>query len=327
MKKVSFIIPVFNEEKNLPALFEEIDKIWQSFLNNKYQLEVILVDDGSLDQSWIEILKKQSSGSFYFLKGLKLSRNFGKEAATTAGIYESSGDCLIMIDADLQHPIEKVKEFLEKWEQGGEVVIGLRKGDKEKALFNRVGAFLFYRIMNLIAEPDSKIIPYATDFRLIDKKVAREYKKFSEHNRITRGLIDWLGFKRDFIEFEANSRLWGKPAYTKIKLIKLALSGFVSNSLFPLKIAGYLGVLITFFSGLLGLFIFIEKYLLNDPLELHFSGPATLAVINLFLIGIVLSCLGLIALYIGKIHYESMNRPLFIIQTKTSENEENQRYI
>ena len=163
-----------------------------------------------------------------------------------------------------------------------------------------------------------EIVSQATDFRLLDKEVINEFNKMTERNRMTRALIDWMGFKRQYISFEANERLHGEASYSFWKLLRLAFNSVISFSLFPLRIAGYLGIFITLISGLLGLFIFITKYVMGS---MEFSGPAILAVVTLFLIGIVLICLGLIALYIANIHGEVSNRPLYIIRKSTSNTE------
>jgi dolichol-phosphate mannosyltransferase len=316
MKKlISIIIPVYNEEENIPLVYDELKKVCQSeTLANRYNFEFIFVNDGSNDNSG-EFLVKLSSDDDR-VKLIEFSRNFGKEIATTAGINNCHGNAAIIVDADLQHPIELIPEFLQKWEDGAEVVVGVRKGNAGEGVIKKIGSYLFYKTINQIAE--TKITPNATDYRLIDKKVIAEFNRFTERNRITRGLIDWLGFKTDFIHFQARPRKAGNASYSYLKLTKLALSSFVSHSFFPLRLAGYLGVIITFFSGLLGLFIFVEKYILNDPWAFHFSWPAILAVINLFLIGIVLSCLGLIALYIANIHNEVTNRPMYVIRRRKS---------
>lgn len=162
----------------------------------------------------------------------------------------------------------------------------------------------------------TKITANATDFRLVDRKVIDEFNRLTEHNRITRGLLDWLGFKREYVYFEAQPRANGKVSYNKIKLFKLATSALITHSLFPLRFAGYLGLIIILFSGPLGLFIFIDKYLIGDPFGYNFSGPAVLAVLILFLVGIILCCLGLIALYIGNIQSEVLNRPIYIVRSK-----------
>ncbi|MCK5320102.1 glycosyltransferase family 2 protein [Candidatus Parcubacteria bacterium] len=305
-KLISIIIPTYNEAENIPFIHNDIKNI---FKNIPYRCEMIFVNDGSFDKTQ-EILKNLA-GKDRQIKYLEFSRNFGKEMATTAGINRCKGDACLMIDADLQHPVKLIPKFIEKWEAGAETVIGIRRENNGEGIVKRFGSFLFYKFMNSVGE--TKIIPNATDFRLIDRKIVNEFNKFTEGNRITRGLLDWLGFKKDFVYFKANKRMRGKAGYNPCKLFGLTVDTLVGHSLFLLKLVGKLGVVIVLISGFLGIFIFIEKYILNDPLRLNFSGPAILAVIILFLIGIVLVCLGLIALYIGNIQNEVANRPLYVI--------------
>jgi len=307
---ISVIVPVYNEEQNVSPLYKKLTEVL-SRLDEKYDYEIIFVNDGSKDKSG-EIIENLSLYDEK-VKYIEFSRNFGKEIATTAGIHNARGDTVITIDADMQHPPELIPQFIYKWERGAEIVIGIRMNNSEK-LFKKIGSLLFYKIINLIGE--TKIIPQATDFRLLDKKVTGAFNNFTERNRITRGLLDWLGFEKDFLYFTANKRKNGQPKYSFWKLVKLAGSAFVSHSVFPLKLAGYLGIVITFLSGMLGLFIFIEKYILGDPLHMNFSGPAILAVIILFLVGIILICLGLVALYIANIHNEVINRPMYVVRKK-----------
>lgn len=310
-KLISVIVPIFNEEKNIPLLYSELRHVFEN-LKEKYDYEFIFIDDGSRDKS-IRILNELAEND-QDVKVLGFSRNFGKEIATTAGINHSNGDSVIIMDADLQHPPKLIPEFLKKWEEGAEVVIGRREKVQKIDLPKRLGSFFYYRISNAISEV--KVKPNETDFRLLDRKVVDAFNEFSEKNRITRGLIDWLGFKRAYINFSAPARKHGKAGYSYPKLIRLALSSFISNSLFPLKLAGYLGLFIVLLFGISGLFVLIEKYILADPLELHISGVAVLAIIVTFLIGLVLSCLGLIALYIGNINYEVANRPLYVLRSR-----------
>lgn len=317
-KLISIIIPVYNEEKNLLPLYDGVIKALEK---TDCDHEIIFIDDGSRDSS-LEKLKSIAE-SDENIKILEFSRNFGKEIAVTAGINHCLGDACIMIDADLQHPPNLITEFIKKWEDGAEVVVGVRKENNEKNLAKKLGSLLFYKIMGKISETD--ITPNATDFRLLDRTVVDAFNRFSERNRMTRALIDWLGFDREYVYFKAEKRMSGKAGYSFFKLLKLALSGFISHSLFPLKFAGYLGIVITFFSGTLGLFIFIEKYILNDPWGLSFSGPAILAVIILFLVGIVLVCLGLIALYIANIHGEVIGRPLYVIKNTIKDKDDNRK--
>jgi len=209
----------------------------------------------------------------------------------------------------LQHPIEKIPEFIEKWEGGAEVVVGVREKNRGEGLVKKIGSYFFYKIINRIS--DMEIVTRATDFRLLDRIVIDEFNRLTEKNRMTRALIDWLGFRRDYVHFEANERIFGAPSYGFWKLTRLAFNSVISFSLFPLKLAGYLGIIITLGSGLLGIFVMFDRYISK---EFGFSGSAILAVVILFLIGIVLICLGFIALYIANIHAEVTNRPMYIIR-------------
>lgn len=326
-KTISIVVPVFNEEANIKELTEKLLTVFERL---SYDYEIIFVNDGSNDSSGEiikEILEKNQriSGEKVSpneerasekrngkIKYLEFSRNFGKEMATTAGLNNCTGDCAIIVDADLQHPPEMIPVFIAEWEKNFEVVVGIRKKSKGDTLIKVLGSKLFYKIMSKISETD--ITPNSTDFRLVDRKVIDVFNQCTERTRITRGLIAWLGFKKTFIEFEASKRVNGKAGYSTPKLIKLALSSFVAMSLFPLKVAGYLGIFITLIAGTLGIFIFTEKFIFGNPLG--FTWLATLIVMNLFLIGIVLSCLGLIALYIATINTEVVGRPMYIIREK-----------
>jgi glycosyltransferase involved in cell wall biosynthesis len=308
-KRISIVIPAYNEERNLPALFDALKK---TFTTLDADAEFIFIDDGSTDTS-LAVMEKLASQDPR-VRVIGLSRNFGKEIATTAGVHACTGDACIMIDADLQHPVELIPEFIRRWRGGAEVVVGVRESDADATSFRRLSSSAFYALMNAIAE--TPITPNATDFRLLDRAVIDEFNRFTERRRMTRALIDWLGFRREYVPFSANRRNEGVTRYGTLCRLRLAMSSIVSHSLFPLKLAGYLGVLITLVAGALGLFILVEKYFLRDPLHMGFSGSAILAVINLFLVGIMLSCLGLIALYIANIHGEVINRPLYAVRVR-----------
>ena len=308
-KLISIIIPVFNEEENIPKIHLELLNVFDA-QKSKYNFEVIFVDDGSLDKS-PEILEKLTKRNKN-IKYIQFSRNFGKEIATSAGIHNAKGDAAIMIDADLQHPPKLIPKFIEKWEAGADIVVGVRKNNDCEAKFKRFCSFIYYKIMNRIGK--THITPNATDYRLIDKKVIKAFNRFTERDRITRGLLAWLGFKKEFIHFKTNPRESGKPTYSYLKLTKLAISSIVSHSLFPLKFAGYLGIIITPVFGILGLFILIEDVILKDPMGLNTTGTAMLGVLLIFLVGIILMSLGLIALYIAEIQSEVINRPMYVIR-------------
>jgi len=310
MKKlISIIIPAYNEEKNLEVLYNITTQTFVP-LAGQYDYEIIFIDDGSLDGT-SEVIQRMAVKD-QRVKYIEFSRNFGKEMATSAGLDAASGDAAIMIDADLQHPVESIPLFLEKWQAGAEVVVGVRNKNKGEGWIKRIGSYFFYKIMDAISE--TKITPQATDFRLLDKKVILAFRRFTEHSRMTRGLIAWLGFKRDYVYFDARERASGQAGYSKSKLIKLALSSMIAHSLFPLRLAGYLGIIITLLFGTSGFLLFIAKYLFKNSFAMSFSGPAQLAILIVFLIGLVLACLGLVALYIANIQAEVANRPKYVIR-------------
>jgi dolichol-phosphate mannosyltransferase len=307
-KLISIVIPVYNEEKNISLIYDKIIKIWDN-LKERYDYEIIFINDGSEDRS-IDILESLANRDNK-VKYLEFARNFGKEIAITAGIKHTQGKAVIIMDGDLQHPPELIPQIIANWRNGAEIVIGVRKKNTKAPLTKKIGSYFFYKISNLISE--TKIVPHETDYRLLDRKVVYEFNKFTEKNRIARGLIDWLGFRKDYFYFTSPDRKFGRAGYGYLKLTKLALSSFVAHSLFPLKLAGYLGIFVTVFSGLLGIFILINNYILKNAM---FSGLTIVVVTVMFLIGIVLCCLGLIALYIGNIHTEIANRPLYVLRSK-----------
>jgi polyisoprenyl-phosphate glycosyltransferase len=307
---VTLVIPVHNEVGNLEW---HHSKIIDFFTKNDVKRELIYVDDGSTDGS-LDIIK-QFSAKDASTKYISLSRNFGKEAATSAGIKLSAGDVVVMIDADGQHPVELIDRFLEEWHNGYDVVIGVRKYNQNEGFVKRYGSKLYNMILSSITSSDT--VSGSTDFRLIDRKVADEFNALTEHNRITRGLIDWLGFKRTHVDFVSAARHSGKAAYSFGKLVVLALHSFTSQSTKPLQFTGFLGSIVTILSALAAIFLIIEKYLLNDPLNLAVTGTAILALFLSFLVGLVLICQWLLALYVESIHNETQNRPLYIIDKKS----------
>lgn len=308
MKKISIVVPAHNEEANIPLLVKEVESVFSTLKDFTYEL--VIVDDGSRDNT-MNVIKDESQKNTN-IKYLEFSKNFGKEAATSAGIHYASGDAVLSLDADLQHPPSLVPDFIKKWEEGYDVVIGVRTKNMGTTFVKRFLSALYYKIINSIST--TEIVRGATDYRLIDRRVVDEFNRLTEHERMTRGLIDWLGFKRCYINFVAGERANGEAAYSYLKLIKLAISSSVAHSLFPLKLAGYLGLFITITSGMVGFLVFVNRYIFDDYMSWHISGPAQLAILMIFFIGIVLCCLGLIALYIGNIIHEVTGRPLYVVR-------------
>ena len=310
-KLVSLIVPVYNEEQNIEPMYEACKNAMKTI--PAYNWELIFINDGSKDNSFATLSKialKDKS-----VKALDFSRNFGKEVALTAGIQNCSddADAAIFMDADLQHPPELIPQFIEKWEQGADIVASIRKATKKKAFIKDIGSKIFYSIMNKNA--DSPLTQNATDFKLIDKKVISVLQKFTEHNRMFRGLIDWLGFKTEYIEFVAPERIHGEATYSLIKLTRLAVNSMTSFSLFPLRVTGYFGVFIFTVSFILLCVMSVFKFILQSPM---FTSIAFVIVLNTLILGIVLMALGLIALYIGQIRDEVVNRPLYVVRERVN---------
>lgn len=305
---VSIIVPCFNEHDNVAPFFKELKR---AIAKTHYTYEFIFVDDGSSDATIRSI--RQLAKKDRRVLPLQLARNFGKEIAITAGVHAAQGDAAITIDVDLQHPPRLIPEFLSKWEDGAEVVIGIRERNKIYANGpKRWGSHMFYAIMGAIS--DVELIPGATDYRLIDRVVIEEFNRFTERNRMTRGLIDWLGFDYDTITFEPEKRRHGTAAYSLRKLFGLAFNSFVAMSLLPLKLAGYIGVSIMLLSGLTGVFVLVEQEILGDPMGLAITGTGELAILLVFLVGLMLAAIGLIGLYVAAIHTEVINRPLYVVR-------------
>jgi len=303
---LSVVVPVYNESAGLIHFHELLSSQLDKFGPDSY--EIIYCDDGSQDDS-AKIIRELSAKDSR-VKLLKLSRNFGKEIATTAGLHAAVGQAIITIDGDGQHPPELIGEFLKKWRDGAKVVVGLRTSNHKEGWMKRYGSKLFYRFFNRFM--GVKIIPGSTDYRLIDRAVQQDFVRMTERNRITRGLIDWLGYRREYVKFAANPRLHGEAGYSFKKLFKLAIDSVVSLSISPLYISAYIGAVVLPLSVLIGLFMVIDS-LVGDPLGLNITGSAYIVVLLLFLVGVLLVSQGIIGLYLSHIHTETQNRPLYVI--------------
>lgn len=308
---LSIVVPVYNEASGLLGFHKKLIDIAQKTTSSSY--EIIYCDDGSTDDSALVIRQLSKDNPAVVL--LKLSRNFGKEISTTAGIHVARGQAIITLDADGQHPLELIPEFLRRWQAGARVVVGVRTANHKEGLVKRFGSKLFYRLFNRLS--GMRLLPGSTDYRLIDRTVQREFMKMSERSRITRGLIDWLGFERSYIKFRANPRLSDQAGYSNKKLFKLAIDSIVSLSLSPLYVSAYIGAVVLPLSALLGVGMLLNT-VFGDPLSLHVTGSAYIVVLILFLVGILLVSQGIIGLYLSHIHTETQNRPLYIIDKGNS---------
>ncbi len=308
-KLISVVLPSYREEKNVPLVYLELTKVLLK-ITDKYDYEIIFVNDGSPDDTWEEIAKLCDKDER--VKGVNLSRNFGKEIALTAGVEVANGDAVITLDGDGQHPVERIPDFVAEWEKWYLIVYNKRPQTKGAGVFKKFSSKLFYKVYNALS--DFKLEEGTTDYRLLDRKMVENFKKFWEKNRMYRGLTDWMGYKKKALVFDARERLdGGDSTYGYKALYNLAVNSLTSFSVIPLRLVGYLGFLMTIISSLLFIFIIVDKFTID---KFNFSNIAAILLINTTLIGIVLMGMGLMALYIAKIHQEVQGRPMYLIQDK-----------
>ena len=305
---ISLVIPMFNEEENIRELYERSKKTLETIGSH----EIIFVNDGSRDRTLEKILELADKDKN--VKIIDFSRNFGHQTAITAGMDNSQGEVVVIMDGDLQDTPETILELVKKWKEGYEVVYAKRRTRKD-SFFKRATAYAFYRIIKKIANID--ITEDTGDFCLLDKKVIDALKKIKEHSRFVRGLTSWVGFKKGIILFDREERKRGNTSYPLKKMLKFAYDGITSFSYFPLKMATYLGVFSAFMGFIWGIYAIYQK--IYNP-ETTVPGWTTVVVAIFFLGGIQLIVLGMIGEYIGRIYTEAQNRPPYIVRQKINFN-------
>ncbi len=299
---ISIIVPVYNEEAAIDIFFAEMRKFLATC---SYQYEIICVNDGSTDNT-LDILKKYANEDKR-IKAVSFSRNFGKERALYAGLKYSSGDAVIPIDVDLQNPPMTIKTFLEKWEEGYDIVYGVRENRENESRLRRFLSKKFYEFYNLISEQKA---PYnAADFRLMDRKVVNAVLRIQEKHLFMKGIFNWVGYKSCPVLYNHADRAAGNSKFNFWKLWNLALDGITGSSTLPLKIWTFVGGGISFISFILALLYLIKNLIWGDPVQ----GFTTLVILILFFGGIQLLALGIFGEYIGRIMLEVKNRPLYIV--------------
>lgn len=307
MKKISVIIPMYYEELVAEECHKRMTNVLKSIDN--YEYEIIYVNDGSKDKT-LEILEEIAKNDENS-KIVSFSRNFGHQAAVTAGLKEVTGDVAVIIDADLQDPPELIPEMLKLWEEGNEVVYGKRKTRDGESIFKLMTAKMFYNTLNALSDVD---IPKDTgDFRLVDRKVVDKMNSLPEHNKFLRGLWSWLGFKQYAFEYERKERFAGKTKYPLKKMLKLASDGIIGFSSKPIKLVGILGfisVIISFLILIYSLVSFIGKF------GNITAGWTSIMFAITFFAGVQLLSLWMISEYIGRIYDETKGRPQYVIDKK-----------
>lgn len=306
--KISIVIPCFNEEEVLPELFDRLASAARTW---GCDWEVICVNDGSHDRTWELVLRQHQLDARWC--GLSLSRNFGHQAAISAGLFHAEGDAVVVLDADLQDAPEMLSQFIDKWRAGFEVVYGIRRRRKEGVL-KRVCYWVFYRLLARLAMNE---IPLDSgDFCLMDRRVVEVLKRMPERNRFVRGLRAWAGFRQTGVEYERSIRAAGEVKYTFRKLLRLALDGIFSFSTVPLTLVSQAGLWISGFALLGILWTLATKLFSGFFAGLGFppvQGFTTIVISVLFLGGIQLLSIGILGEYLGRIYDEVKRRPPWVV--------------
>jgi len=300
--KYSFVIPAFNEEENIPLIFRRIVELSVSLDGN---WELIFINDGSSDQT-LEVLKKLASENNQ-VKYIDLSRNFGHQAALTSGLAHAKGDVIISMDCDLQDPPEIILRMIEKWKDGNDIVYA-RRIERHDSFFKKYTAIGYYKILDKFS--NIRVPRNVGDFRLMNRRSLNELLKLKEKSIYLRGMVSWLGFKYDFVDFNRPERIHGKTGYSLRKMVKLAMDGLLNFSLLPLKI----GFVIGFISIFIG-FFFIG-YMVYDTIFNNnvYQLIKWLVVVLFIFIGFLFILLWIVGEYIGRIYEESKNRPIYVIR-------------
>lgn len=304
-KTYSIVVPVFNEEKNLNELHARLVRV---LLPLGSEFEIIFIDDGSTDGSLqkIEDLRRNDPR----VKYLSFSRNFGHEAASTAGLDHALGHAVILMDADLQDPPEAIPDMIARWKEGYDVVYACRRSRAGESLSRRLTSFLFYRLIDRLT---NVTIPVDTgDFRLLDQRVVKDFRRCRERNRFVRGLVSWVGYRQIGVSFDREPRRAGKSKYDVVKRIILSFDAITGYSIVPLRLALILGFFVVTMSLIGGLAVIIQKLFLGLPIP----GYAFLVVSMFFLGGSQLFLLGVVGEYVGKMYIEIQRRPLYLVKKK-----------
>ena len=303
MKKISFVVPVFNEEENIHEFHRRLTQVMAPL---PYDYEILFIDDGSRDRT--SLLIRELAEKDPHVQGYVFARNFGHQLALTCGLDQSTGDAVISMDGDLQHPPEMVPELLKKWEEGFEIVQTVRKATEDATWFKNITSRLYYKLIKSMSEV--RITPGGSDFRLMDRKAVDALNRFRERARFIRGMVNNLGFRYTTLEFVAPPRFAGHSKFNLRKMLRFALDGITAFSRVPLRLALYVGCIAGLGSILLIGHVIYVKYIIQDAVP----GWTTLAAAEFFLGGVELIGIGIVGEYVGRIFDEVKQRPLYIIR-------------
>jgi polyisoprenyl-phosphate glycosyltransferase len=300
---ISIAIPVYNEVENVPILYDHLKPVLEKL---PFTFEIIFVDDGSSDGTYAAVQKLQAHD--HRIKAISFSRNFGHQAALTAGLHYATGDAVITMDGDLQHPPALIPTLIAKWQEGNQVVFTVREATADESFFKKMTSKLFYRIMN--ASSKTPVQPFGADFRLLDRAVVSSLKTLEERDRFLRGLIGWLGFSSVGVPFTANARAAGNTKYSTRRMMNFALDGILSFSATPLHLVTLLGLIVSALSFVYGAYSLYAYFFTERTIP----GWTSILVTVLFLGGVQLISIGILGEYLLRVYNETKRRPLFIIK-------------
>lgn len=311
--KFSVVIPIYNEEENIPELHRRLTTVLGKLCNDEGRLadsyEIIMVDDGSTDHSWQLIKELHEKDSR--VKGISFSRNFGHHIAITAGLDHAEGEAVILMDGDLQDPPEEIPKFYEKFKEGYDIVYAIRDKKAEPAL-KKIASWVYLRMLRRISNVDINL--GSGIFRIMSKRCVQDMRRLKEKSRFITGLISWLGYSNTGVMTARHERHAGKSKYPFYRLIKLAWHGITAFSHVPLQVATYFGFIVAFISFLYGGYLVSKKLVYGIPV----MGYTSIMVSLFFLGGIILFVLGSIGEYIGRIYEQVQDRPLYLIKERLS---------
>ena len=310
---LSIVIPIYNEAENIPDLYEALKKTLD---DQQISFEIIMVDDGSRDNS-LAIMRKLSESDFR-VKYASFSRNFGHEAASSCGFRMAQGKTAVLMDADMQDPVDLIPKMFSKWQEGYEVVHARRSTRDGESFIKKSTSYAFYRLINIFS--DIKLPVDVGDFRLVDRKVVEAFNRFTERSRFVRGLFSWVGYKQTILEYQRLPRRRGKTKYNWTRLLLLSMDALFGFSLVPLRLCMLIGIITVIFSFIITCVIIFQKLFL----DLEIQGYALLTSGMFLLGGVQLTFLGVLGEYIGKIFREVQGRPLYIV-AESSDTAQNRR--
>jgi glycosyltransferase involved in cell wall biosynthesis len=304
MKKISLLIPAYNEQEVLEHLYHRIGKLAND--NKSYEFEFMFINDGSRDKT-LEIIKSYAK-SDYRVAYVNLSRNFGKEIAMIAGLDYVTGDATVIIDADLQDPPELIPKMIKFWEEGYDDVYAKRNSREGETWFKKVSSQWFYKILQTTTHIPIQID--TGDFRLLDKRCVKALRQLRESQRYTKGMFSWIGFNKKEITYDRDPRAAGETKWNYRKLINFAIDGITSFTTAPLRLSSILGFIVSVVAFVFIIILIVKTTLFGDPV----AGYPSLMAAILFLGGLQLLSLGVIGEYIGRIFNETKQRPLYFVE-------------